>query len=193
MNNMLLHRSPALEALCYVIEKLDYNSVLDLGHAGAGCIHLFSSLHCRLQIEDLNRLIKTRIINRSNSSPIDQLADNLSGETQFDIVLMWDLLNYMQPIEISRLLHKLLNACKPNTLVYCLSYTGDLIPKVPRKINVKDNCTIELSAYPTRRRDIPLFSEQAFLKCLPQGASIRTYIGRSSMLPEIKEYLIKIG
>lgn len=192
---MLIHRSPALEALCYLIKKLGHSSVLDLGHAGSGCINLFGSLHCRLQIEDLNRYIKTGILTRPKSDydPVNEVVSGLSSETQYDVVMMWDLVNYMQLDELSGLFHKLRDCSKPNTLVHCLYYTSDLIPKVPRKINVRDNQYIELSPYPVRKRDIPLSGENEFLNSLPKGVSVRSYSQRFSMLPSVKDYLIKIS
>ncbi|WP_299587837.1 class I SAM-dependent methyltransferase [uncultured Microbulbifer sp.] len=128
---MLQHHSFGTAAL--VDEVIQPGSkVLDLGCLSFGTTQTFLELSCQTFIEDLRSLL-LEIYAADTQSRAVQLSGHLTKKPQrvkIDIVLCWDLFNFMEPELIARLIEEIRPHLKPGTIFLTMLYTGTM-PKAP--------------------------------------------------------------
>ncbi len=195
MTYMPLHRSPALTAIYNEIKNSDRNQVLELGPMSKGSFQLFSELSCKIHVEDLSSCLKEHILTGKSLSDF-KVEDNLidyKKDEKFDVILAWDLLNYLDLYEIKKLFAVLRPHCKPNTLLYMLRYVEKNIPKMPRDIHVKDKYLLELSDGDFAVRPLPNYGTLQILSSLPGYFLQDTLIGQTGMMPGITEHVLRFS
>lgn len=197
---MLLHRSPALTAIYNEIKNSDRNRVLDLGSMNAGCFQLFSQLSCKIQVQDLASSLREHFGHKDFSennaySELDIVSslDSYDENEKFDVILAWDLFNYLDLNQINQLFEYLKPFCKANTLLYMLRYVEKTIPCKPREFFVKDQYTLELSEEGQVERSKPNYSTMQLLKSLSGYYMQDTLLGQSGMLPGITEHVLRFA
>lgn len=108
--------------------------VLDLGPAQAATIDFLNHFRCRLDIADLPVSIAA-LNNEEDADRRRQLAEAALPERvteSTDIVLCWDLLNYLQRPALTALMDRIAARSQPGTLVHSLIvYSGHKMPERP--------------------------------------------------------------
>lgn len=189
----MLHRSPALTAIYNEVKTSDRNHVLDLGPMSQGCFELFSDLSCRIKVEDIASYIAVQIGERNGRQKIDfnSYMQPYQEDEKFDVILAWDLFNYLELEQIQQLFEKLKPHCKQNTLIYMLRYVRKYIPNVPRFFEVKDQYTIEMTSGQMAPRQVQAPSTLQLLACMPGAFMQETNVERTGMQPDITEHVIR--
>ncbi|WP_444916133.1 hypothetical protein ACJJIQ_11705 [Microbulbifer sp. ANSA003] len=128
---MLQHHSFGIAAL--VDEVIQPGSkVLDLGCLSFGTTQPLLERSCQTFIEDLRSLLL-------DTSALDKevravkLSEYLTKKPQrikLDVVLCWDLFNFMEPELITKLIEEIRPHLKPRTIFHTMLYTGTM-PKGP--------------------------------------------------------------
>jgi hypothetical protein len=192
---MPLHISPALKALTDIIERFDYHHVLELGLASSGCIALFSKLRCRIHFEDLNSEVRQRVAKRIRKGEFkaEQFLSDYLSKSDYDVILVWDLFNYMTDQEIEGFFSFLSSHLKRQCLVYLMQYPDDKVPKIPRQFVIKNASTVEITHHPVRKRDFPFIPEKRLLELIPNSSVQCSFFGHEGMVEGIKEYIFKIS
>ncbi len=115
-------RAPLFRSL---IEQLDPEKrlvVLDLGAARNQTIKLFGQYRCQLNIADLADDLD-RLNHETDRDLLPQTAESLLPRRQrepTDIVLCWDLLNYLERPALSALMSRIVERCRGGTLMHSL-------------------------------------------------------------------------
>ncbi len=190
---MLIHRSPALTAVYNEIKNSDRNRVLDLGPMSQGCFQLFSGLSCKIQIENIADEISECISNGRdiNEFDITSALGKYHEDEKFDVILAWDLFNYLTLDQISLLFEHLQPFCKPDTILHCLRYVEKKIPQTPRTIAVRDQYLLEVSNEHIDERSVPIYSTLQLLSAMPGYFMQDTLVGQMGMLPGITEHVMR--
>ena len=135
-------RSPSLKLLMEKLEEA-HLEILDLGPPVEANIDFFSHVSCRLHIEDLYRhLIAEPIPIGEDEDPVPRLTEAVDSalahdaNAGIDIILGWDLFNYMDPSTIRVLMRRVAQSCRPGTLLFLMISNLDAIPGVPAKITL---------------------------------------------------------
>ncbi len=133
-----IHRSLALAALCEEIRRRKL-TVLDLGSAVGTNVEFLSQFGCKLFIEDLYAALSTRM-DGDLASP-GFFADFLSvpEDTRFDVVLAWDLFDYLQRKELATFAERLRHYTNPGALIFALISYHKTIPAQPYRFRIKDD------------------------------------------------------
>lgn len=190
---MLVHRSPSLTAIYNEIKRSHRNRLLDLGSMSEGCFRVFSELSCKIQVEDLSSSIREYIDGGGSPSDfkVEQVLSACQQDEKFDVILAWDVFNFLALAEIEKLFSLLSPYCKPNTLIYMLRYVGNKIPLKPREFFVKDKYLIELSETLTIDRETKSYSTLEYLKAMPGCFMQDTEMDQMGMLPGITEHVLR--
>lgn len=136
----VVYKSLGLSALLGQLQS-DYKySILDLGQALGANVEFWSRFQCRLYIEDFYRGYSARIALGPEDSRETILAELLpfSQETCFDIILAWDLFNYLDPEELEALIGRLSSWCRQGTLLFALISSQPRIPAQPTVFRIVD-------------------------------------------------------
>lgn len=127
-------RAPLFEAALGRLDDGHRHVVVDLGTARSGTISRFSGMRCRLDIANLPAVLESAGPEDNAASIGKKLAAALpppKGE-RADLILCWNLLNYLEPDAIGTLMSALARRSQPGTQVHALiEYSAKTMPAVP--------------------------------------------------------------
>lgn len=135
-----VHRSLALSALFDGIRGRKVN-VLDLGSAVGSNVEFLSPYGCKLFIEDLYAALSTRTtVEEGDLAGPEFFAEFLSlpEDTRFDVILAWDLFNYLHRKELATFSEQLRRYSQKGTLLLSLISYHKTIPAQPYRFKIKD-------------------------------------------------------
>jgi hypothetical protein len=155
-----VHRSLALAALFEAIRGRKV-TVLDLGSAVGSNVEFLSQYGCRLYIEDLYAALTSRI----SSGEEDDLAGPeffaeflaVPEDTRFDVVLAWDLFNYLRRKELAYFGEQLRRFTEPGALTLALMSYHKQIPAQPYRFKIRDEETLIYDRRTAAERPSPRF------------------------------------
>ena len=133
-----VHKSLGLTALLESMRRKGQGlRILDLGPAVGGNVEFLSQLGCKLHIGDL-------YASRSMAVEGEELGQEFfeqlfPADTKLDVVLAWDLFNYLQRKEMARLGTLLRRNCRPGALVFSLMWIQKQIPAQPIRFRMQEN------------------------------------------------------
>jgi SAM-dependent methyltransferase len=128
-----VHRSMGLKALLWELREGTPCSILDLGPALGGNVAFWSRFPCRIQIEDLHSSLADFSLDETeawNPAVLDRMFC-FTSDAQFDVILCWDLLNYLRSEQVTALLAHLARFCRPGALLFALFWLAPRIPDEP--------------------------------------------------------------
>lgn len=163
------HRSPGLTAIYNEIKASKHNRILDLGSINAANFNFLAQLSCKVHFENLNDFI---VSNKATDEAqfINELTSFILShppEEKFDVILTWDLLNYLPLAGIKALFEKLNVYCHPNTLLHSMRYLGKNIPQMPARMEIIDQYTLRINVPALQPRQYACHPTAALIKSLP--------------------------
>ncbi len=121
-----VYRSLGLNALLEPMRRDRSYSILDLGPALGENVRFWSQFSCRLQIHDFYRGYRDRKAagapGPEEESPEAAFSALLpfGDETVFDVILVWDLFDYLELRELKALVQRLGRWCRPGSRLFAL-------------------------------------------------------------------------
>ena len=141
-----------------VAERLDTGGrwvLLDLGAAHRQSVAFFNQYHCHLDVADLGEGLP-ELNAETDPGRLELAAEALlpmRHDEPTDIVLCWDVLNYLERPALTAMISRLADRARPGTLVHALIvYSDKYMPAQPGNYIPLDDCTLfDLSAYHDER------------------------------------------
>jgi SAM-dependent methyltransferase len=136
-----VHRSLAFAALFDAIRGRKV-TVLDLGSTVGSNVEYLSQFGCKLFIEDLYAALSSRVTlgDGDDLAGPQFFADFLSlpEDTRFDVILAWDLFNYLHRKELAAFSEQLRRYTNSGALLFTLISYHKQIPAQPYRFKIKD-------------------------------------------------------
>ncbi|HSH26275.1 MAG TPA: hypothetical protein VK972_00665 [Wenzhouxiangella sp.] len=188
-------RAPLFSLAVEAFEDDRRHVVLDLGRARSGTVELFSRYRCRLDVADLpSHLAELPDVEGEEEGPaaverwLDGLLPPARGEA-VDLVLCWNLLNYLSPGVIEALGRRLAERASGQARLHALiEYQARHMPAVPASFAPAG---LELLADPAAADHAtipaPRYSPNELEKRLPGFTSEKTMLLGNGM----QEYLYR--
>lgn len=158
-------RVPLFRSLIERMEDGGRWVILDLGPARPENIELFGRFRCRLEIADLADDLAA--LTPPEDAGEEQLREQMEqalpprNPEPVDIVLCWDLLNYLQPAALPALSSRLAARGLPGTLVHALvAYRDPLMPLQPGGFCPVDSGHLERRNTAGDERPAPRYSPE---------------------------------
>lgn len=192
----LAHRSPGLTAIYNEIKGSRVNHVLDLGPSSAKSFNFFAQLSCKIRFENLNELFMPGSDEQLNAEvllrQLDHYIDDSGLHEHFDLVLTWDLFNYLDLNGIEWLTKKLSLLCRPNALVHSVRYLGSSIPTQPQTFQIVNQYQVVISdVAETGPRRHASHETARLLKLMPDFYLENTYLNFDGMIPGLVENVLR--
>ncbi|HSX85008.1 MAG TPA: hypothetical protein VLE50_06350 [Cellvibrio sp.] len=192
----LTHRSPGLTAIYNEIKGSRVNHVLDLGASSARSFNFFAQLSCKIRFENL-----TDVFARNSGDALqketllEQLAhyiDDRKLKEHFDLVLAWDLFNYLDLAGVEWFTQKLSVLCGPNALIHSVRYLGANIPMHPQTFQIVNQYQVMISEVAeTAPRHHASHDTARLLKLMPDFYLESTYLNFDGMIPGLMENVLR--
>ena len=187
-----VHTSPALEALVARLERSAPPSILDLGSAVGANVEFFSRFAGRLSIADFHGSLTgdETLAVRFHEHPAAVLPELLpsprdEGELH-DVVLVWDLFNYLTRDQMQALGAHLGRLSRPGAHLLALVATATEIPAEPRTYRIEGAGTLRYTTSGSRPRKSPRWAPAELGRSLPDFTVDRSYLLRHG----VQEYLM---
>jgi hypothetical protein len=183
------HRSHGFNAIYKAIQARTSVHVLDLGECTSKNFQFYSDIGCRFQFEHVAELLNPTQ-QTGTVDWLDTFLQMVPPDQRFDLVMGWDVFNFIPQQDITRFYRKLERHLKPNTLIYMLSYAGLRKPAGPAQFNIENDAHIHvINSEATVTNDTHL-STSLLLKALPKCRTIRSYANASGMINGVSEQIL---
>ncbi len=167
--------------------------VLDLGAPACSTVAFFSGRACKFYLEDLYRFFIAPRIDREDSDDKDDgvvaaIAAALSYDdtARFDLILGWDLFNYMERGAIELLMARIARSCRSGTLLFLTASTGSMISSTPARITMTNSGRLRYrSTVDERNITNPRLSPTALESMMPGFRLLHSFL----LGDEMQEFL----
>jgi hypothetical protein len=183
--------SPLFHSL---VERMDEDSryeILDLGPATPENIAFFGRYHCRLNIADC--LTDLVALHKDEEDVEAQLGERVRSmlpphaDRRFDIVLAWDVLNYLDKAVLRALIEDLSGSIDHNTQLHAYVYPRQSMPERPSRFRIFPDGSLAITPGAPAERPSPCYLQPELEKLMP-GLTVQ----RSVLLKNgIQEYLFR--
>jgi hypothetical protein len=165
--------------------------VLDLGAAHSATIGSFGRFRCRLDIVDLATGLDT-LNSEVDPRRLRQRAESLLPQRRnesTDVVLCWDLINYLNQPALAALMECVALRCKRGALAHGLVYySAREMPERPSTFVPVDDQHIAQHAIVPRARPAPRYTPEDLARCMPRYGVERGRLLRNGM----QEFLFRL-
>ncbi|WP_346838862.1 class I SAM-dependent methyltransferase [Microbulbifer sp. SAOS-129_SWC] len=185
------HHSFGLAALNQEIIQPGYR-ILDLGPIAVGTTQAFLQKNCPCYIEDLLEFFAD---NHNATDLKAALKSHLVAKPEkikFDVILCWDLLNFLSAELIAYLIELLSPNLKPGTLLHAMIYTGAQPPQRPARFKLLRDFTYETADDPNYPR-IPYqgHTTVTLMQSLGRFNLSNSLVQRQGMRKDLIEYFFE--
>lgn len=179
--------SRGLEQFVAGFRDLPGLAILDLGGANQENVNFITSLGHKFYSEDFLRIFQEIFAgdpaDQSNPSRIDYFLGQVLDypDEQFDGVLAWDLLEYMEPALLSATVDRLARILKPKGCLLAFFHADERVDSVPcysfRIENVRNLQVFEYG----KRAPSHLFNNRRLEKLFLKFESVKFFLTRESL------------
>jgi len=166
--------------------------VLDLGPGIGANVEFLSAFSSRMCIEDLYQTLFAIGHPFSGEArtycPVYEMLLPYQGQTPFDLILLWNMLDYLDKDDIRRLSAYLGRLSKRGTLMYALVSTRRTIPATPPTYKILDGGNLCGRSTSTAQAECPRHSQVRLVEWMRGWRVKRSYLLRNGM----QEYVFEV-
>lgn len=160
-------RSPLFAGIVERLRSADRPVVLDLGPARSRTIELLQPRRARLYVADLPASLADPT-GEAAAARFEAMLPPAVDERPLDVVLCWDLWNYLSLPELGALMARVEARCRAGTLVHALfMYTHRQLPASPSVYLPCEDGRLECLASTTALRPAPRYSSEQLSDAMP--------------------------
>ena len=181
--------SLALNVLYYQLRYERKYNILDLGPALGANVDFFSQFPCKIYIEDLYRTLSSfDYFSPEDGFSYEDIFEYLlpyGDTTRFDVIMGWDIFNYLERDEFQSLITHLGRYCHKGTLLFALISTLKHIPEKPTTFRILNQEQLLYQVNSTVLRNCPRYQQTDLNQLMPNFRVCNSFLLRNGF----KEYL----
>lgn len=183
--------SPLFTSLIERLRTLGYCTVLDLGPALGSNVAFFGDMHCRIQIADCATALLA-LNAREEDGPDSYKAElekllPLTDLQTCDVILTWDLLNYLNKSLFRALMTHLSPVVSGDTWLHGYIGSRRVMSAAPQLYRLNREGRVEVTASTRETQDCPCYSQPELRMLMPRFGVSRSTLLQSGM----QEYLFQ--
>lgn len=164
--------SPLLFSLLDGLDPEQRYEILETCKPSRNTIDYLSNYRCKLYISNSNTELTTLDAEnldtptKLNRAFVKALNLYKNQKAQLDILLLWDLPNYIQPALFPALIDYLLPHLNKDATLHCYIQTSSLMPEHPGQYHILGDKTVRISHHAPRTRACPCYYQEALHKLM---------------------------
>ena len=186
--------SPLLFDMLTALLPAQQHIILDVGQASGSSIDYFNDYWCKVFIADfaskVHKLDPVTIDNRHkwHRTLVRSIGLYKRNRAGLDVILLWDLPNYLSPDHLKGLISYLLPHVSEHVLIHAYLYSARRMPARPANYHIQANRTIAVNYGTEDSVDSPMYHQTVLQKYLAPFT-----VKRAVMLSSgIQEYLFHL-
>jgi len=150
-------KSLGLQELCRLIQSFGSRSILDLGGAWGVNIKFWSGFSPSIYVADFHSAVPLfqPTGDEPSAGPAWERLMAIPEDSRFDVILVWDVLNYLEQSQVVGLIQYLLRFCRRGALLFALIYDKQQMPAVPTVFKIKDEGNLIYEGRSSETRPCP--------------------------------------
>ena len=183
-----IYKSLALNALLQQLEEGRKYQILDLGPALGENINFWSRYPVKIYLPDFYQsfMSATQATAGEEVLPESLLEQVLPfADKHFDIILGWDLFNYLESGQLESLIHVLSRMCRSRTYLFLLISTLHQIPAEPNLFKILDPERLVYENHTSRTKPCPRYQPRDIKRMMAGFEVLVSFLLRHGM----QEYL----
>jgi hypothetical protein len=163
-----IHSSPGLDEAVRGVPADGSCKVLDLGSSVAANLEFVGSFASYVQIMDvIDRGSAATDLGGGGSVRLSSLNALLDRHRRsFNLVLAWDVFNYLSSEQAERLNQSVAELCLPSARLHAIVFASDTMPAVPNRFRIVDRARLAYEPATTELRGAPELPAAAVGKLL---------------------------
>ena len=171
--------------MCGRLLRPGKHTLLDLGPAVETNVAQFAHFSCKLYIEDLYYTLRVHPLSSTEegaqSGAISDLFLAYESTTRFDVILAWDLLNYLDFDTAAAMMAHVRRFCHQGALVFLLMFALPHIPDMPSKFTVLDALHLQWEPRSIDTRLSPRYTPATVTDMMQDFAVLHSYLLRNGL------------
>jgi hypothetical protein len=140
--SIISYRSPGVKAVFDAVPSDGSCRVIDLGPAISNNVAFLSSFAEAVQIVDLT--VGVSVDGGNEFAAVERGLGTLrnlrrEGSRSFDVVLTWDLIDYLPEPRARDILEAVGALCRPGALLHTIVHATDTMPEIPNRYRILDD------------------------------------------------------
>ena len=186
-----MYSSLGIESLCNAIEERGVCDILELGPVRSRNIDFWARYGPRIFVADLRSSLP---LPRLPSDEDDYMAPDwtrilgLPDGRSYNVILAWDLFNYMEIEDVSSLVRYLQPYCKPGALMFSFIYDRKEMPAEITVYSVMDALHLAYEYSGEEMRDCPRHQPRAILQAISNFSVMESFRLRNGMVEYVHAY-----
>jgi len=187
--------SPLLSSLMSDYAEQDYFEILDLMPASGQFIDLFSAHHCKLYLPGCHAALSALNLdaldseNKLNSAFINSLGFKQQNKAALNLILLWDLPNYLEARLLQALVQYLLPHCAAKVMLHTYIHTREQMPVTPANYKLQNDRRVAVEQTNTQTCLSPMYYQESLQKAMSPFLVQRGILLSGGM----KEYIMRLG
>jgi len=184
----VVHTSLGLQALCQGLQGVDTFDILELGPARSGNIEFWSRFNPSIYIADLRSSLPLPVLPSDDLEAPGPDWNRLLGLPEgcsYDVILAWDLLNYLDLPAVSDLIRYLRGFCRPGTVLFTLVFDQKQMPEEITVYRIVDESRLAYECSSVEMRACPRHQPRALAGVMNQFRTSNSFRLRNGVV----EYL----
>lgn len=179
-----------LDALVGELAQEARYTILDLGPALGANVDFWSGFACKIHFADLYGTLAEAGFDESGEGPPwdSELLQRLlpfEPQTRFDIILCWDILNYLTPEQMISFVGRLAAFCKQGTYLFAQFWLSPRIPARPITFKIVDREHLRYANWDKETRSWAFFQPRDINRIMEEFRVAGSFLLRHG----IQEYL----
>lgn len=188
----LISKSPLLFSLLDKLDPQRRYEILDTGPASGSTINTLSNYRCKLHITNSSTELcamdtaKLDSAHKLNRALVKSLQLYKSQKANLNLILLWDLPNYLQTEILSGMITYLLPHTSKDAYLHCYIHTASMMPETPGKYSIMQDSQVMVEYSTDGKRPCPAYYQEALHKLMSPFRVKRSILHTNG----IQEYLL---
>jgi len=164
--------SPLLFSLLDSLDPEQRYEILETCSPSSSTIDYLSRYRCKLYISNSSTELTTMNTeeldspHKLNRALVKALNLYKNHKAQLNVLLLWDLPNYIQPDIFPALIEYLLPHVSKDAILHCYIHTSSLMPEQPGQYHILEDNSVRITHQAPRTRTCPCYYQEALHKLM---------------------------